>query len=86
MAWRVVLAKTAGKQFRRLPLSDRARVSAAIERLAIHPFSGDVVKLAGKENVWRQRVGSYRVIFEPVASREIIYIYDIAPRTTNTYG
>jgi len=85
MSWRVVLAKSAEKQLRRLPLTERSRVASAIDVLGSNPFGGDVVKLAGKGNAWRLRVGNYRIIFELFPKEKVLFIYDIARRTSSTY-
>lgn len=63
MAWNVIIAKPAQKQAAKFPVKGRAKIGSAVTSMADDPFSGDAVKLAGEDNLWRRRVGSYRVFF-----------------------
>jgi len=36
-------------------------------------FSGDVKKLQGSKNEYRLRVGAYRVLFELIGTRIVVY-------------
>jgi len=53
---------SAVKQLERLPKEAQRRIIRAIEDLADDPRPHGSVKLAGEDNLWRIRVGSYRVI------------------------
>ena len=53
--------------------------------MEINPFVGDIKKLKGIENVWRRRIGNYRIIFEIFSQEKIIYIYDIQRRGSKSY-
>ena len=85
MNWRVILAKSAEKQFRRLPAPETQRISHVLDAMQINPLGGDVVKLGGMKNAWRRRVGNYRIIFELAVERNVVFIHEIARRTTTTY-
>lgn len=63
MIWTVIVAKAAGKQLLRFPVKDRDKIAAALRTMADDPFRGDVIKLEGRANRWRRRVGSYRIFF-----------------------
>jgi mRNA interferase RelE/StbE len=54
---------SAVKQLERLPKSVQRRIVSAIEELADDPRPAGCVKLLGQENLWRIRVGSYRVVY-----------------------
>lgn len=41
--------------------------------------------MKGEENVWRRRVGSYRIFYEIIVDKKIIYVYDVKRRTSSTY-
>lgn len=56
-----------------------------MERMTVDPFIGDIEKMKGEENVWRRRVGSYRIFYEVLKDQKIIYINDLKRRTSNTY-
>ncbi len=83
--WLIILVDSAKKNFKRLPKNDLERIKKAIDQMELNPFSGDIVKLSGEENVWRRRVGNYRIIFEIVSERRTVYIYEIKRRTSNVY-
>lgn len=85
MNWQVFLANRAEKQVRRLPSAAFARISSAIEEMKSSPLAGDTKKLEGFENVWRKRIGEYRIIFELFPKKRAVFIYEIARRTTATY-
>ena len=85
MNWRVVLGSRAEKQLRRIPEKDIRRVTEALTRLSTDPFQGDMVKLEGQGNVWRLRVGSYRVIGEFYVKERLFFVYEITRRTSATY-
>ncbi len=40
------------------------RVTRAIEALSVNPFPPNIVKLRDTENMYRLRVGDYRVVYE----------------------
>ncbi len=83
--WHIIIADSAKKNLRHLPQNDVTLVEKAIDQMALNPFGGDIVKLGGEENAWRRRVGNYRIIFETVSDKNIIYIYQIKRRTSKTY-
>lgn len=83
--WRIIIADSAKKNFRRLPKNDSKLIEKIIDQMELSPFGGDIVKLGGEENTWRRRVGNYRIIFEIFSEKNIIYIYHIKRRTSKTY-
>ena len=85
MNWRVFLTSTAEKQFRRLPRKAAVRISQVIDEMGIHPLGADVVKLEGRGQVWRKRIGSYRILFEMFLEKRAVFIYEIIRRTSKTY-
>ena len=65
MSWSVFVASSATKFVRRLPNKDATRIKFVLEKEFPHnPYAGDIKKLGGQDNVWRRRVGSYRIFFE----------------------
>lgn len=55
---------SADKALRKLPVGVQRRIVAAIEPLADDPRPAGCVKLSGGEELWRIRVGDYRVVYE----------------------
>lgn len=80
MRWRIELAGQAERQLRKLALPVRERIAQAIDGLEADPFGGDVKKLAGSEQLWRLRVGSYRIVYEIHKGRLVVLVIRIADR------
>lgn len=60
MTWRIVIEKPALKFLQKQPLPQRERLLKAIKGL---PDVGDIKPMAGHENLFRMRVGTYRVLY-----------------------
>lgn len=60
MIWRIVIEKPALKFLQKQPLPQRERLLKAIQGL---PDVGDIKPMAGHENLFRMRVGTYRVLY-----------------------
>lgn len=86
MSWKVIITASAKKQLKKLSKSGFDGVSDIIDQLGIDPFHfSDLVKLSGKDNVWRIRKGSYRIKFELFQKEKAVFIYNIERRTSTTY-
>jgi len=83
--WRVIIVNSAKKNFSRLPKNDSELIEKAIDQMELNPFSGDIIKLSGEESTWRRRVGNYRIIFEILSEKNIIYIFRVERRASKTY-
>lgn len=64
MTYRVIIPKPVQKQLDDLPEKQRERLLNDIRLLADVPRPSGVKKLKGYENMYRIRVGNYRVIYE----------------------
>jgi mRNA interferase RelE/StbE len=64
MSYTILFKETARKELNTLPDKILKKVLSTIEALSINPRPTGVKKLKGKgENLWRIRVGDYRVIY-----------------------
>lgn len=54
------------KTLKKFPQKDIKRILAIIESLSSTPYSGDIQKMKGEKNVWRRRVGPYRLFYEVI--------------------
>lgn len=61
--YRIVLARSAERELLSLPGSVEARVVVAIDLLAQEPRPSGVKKLKGTSDLWRIRVGDYRIVY-----------------------
>lgn len=59
----VVFARSARKELETLDPPIIARVVAKIDVLAINPRPTGARKLRGSRNLWRVRVGDYRIVY-----------------------
>ncbi len=60
MKYRIVIEKRAQKFIKKLPQNDITRILRAINKLP----EGDIKTLRGYDDVYRLRVGDYRIIYE----------------------
>ena len=77
--YRVVAARRAAKELRRLRDDERAAIISALERLAAMPRAGKplVGELAG---IWSLRRGDYRVLYRADDASKIVQVARIAHR------
>lgn len=64
MSYRVELTARAAKQLEALPQLFRKKVGARIDALAKQPRPSNSKKLTDRDNLYRLRVGDYRVIYQ----------------------
>jgi len=77
--YRVVVARRAARDLRRLRHDERAAIMAALERLAAMPRAGKplVGELAG---IWSLRRGDYRVLYRVDDASKIVEVARVAHR------
>jgi mRNA interferase RelE/StbE len=59
----ITFARSARKELENLPANIADRILRKIEALAENPRLPGVIKLQGSKNLWRLRVGDYRVVY-----------------------
>ena len=67
------ISRTAEKQLRKLPAEERRRVARAMLALGEEPHPPGARKLSGYDDVFRIRVGVYRIIYS-VSGRSLVII------------
>jgi mRNA interferase RelE/StbE len=67
--YRIVIPASAAREYEDLPEAVQRRVRAAVDALAVDPRPRGTMKLRGAADLFRIRVGDYRVIFR-VSDRE----------------
>ncbi len=80
MSYHIEFVKQAAKQFKSLPSQEQKRIQPKIDALATEPRPAGVVKLKGEENLYRIRVGDYRVIYNVQDERLLVLVVKIGPR------
>jgi mRNA interferase RelE/StbE len=62
--YRILFAPAALRQFRKLSSQLQKRLRPHVDALADNPRPAGVVKLSGSDDIYRIRVGDYRIIYE----------------------
>lgn len=83
--WQLQVDPQVYKNLKRIPKREVNRILDAINALSSNPYSGDIQKMAGEKNVWRKRVGEYRLFFEISISEKTIDVFWVERRTSKTY-
>lgn len=78
--WTIVIGRQARKVIRRLPRDLLQRIDRAILALAKDPYPPGCRKLKDHENLYRIRVGDWRISYAVEKDRLIILIIEVAPR------
>ena len=58
----------------------RRRVARRVEQLAEDPRSAGSVKLRGADDVWRSRIGDYRLLYQIEDDRLVVLVIKVGHR------
>lgn len=62
--YKIIIGKSALKQLQNVPQKERLKISAEVDSLASDPKPSGVKKLKGMtEDLYRIRVGNYRIVY-----------------------
>ena len=63
--FKIILKKSAAKELKNINKKDRERIIDALQTLKVNPFSELIKfkKIKAKENLFRIRVGDYRIVY-----------------------
>jgi len=78
--YRITFARSARKELQALDAVSVGRIFTKIEALANRPRPAKCVKLRGKNNLWRIRVGVYRVVYAIDDKRRLVDIIAVRHR------
>lgn len=79
-SWTIILDRQPQKVIRRLPRDLLQRIDRAILALAEDPYPSGCKKLKGHDNLYRLRVGDWRISYAVEENRLIILVIEVAPR------
>lgn len=79
--YQIVFARSARRELDALPRSLGLRILRRIESLALTPRPRGCRKLVGSTNLWRMRIGVYRVIYGVDEAQRIVDIVAIRHRS-----
>ena len=80
MIYELEIKSSARKELAALPDQAKRRVDAAILSLARSPRPRGAKRLSGPDNLWRVRVGNYRIIYHIQDDRLVVLVIRIAHR------
>jgi len=83
--WKLRIREKVYKDLKKFPQKDQERIFRVIEQLPLKPYSGDIEKMKGEENIWRRRVGAYRIFYEIISQERVIHVFRVERRTSKTY-
>jgi mRNA interferase RelE/StbE len=78
--WTVLQTRDVEKVMRRLPANLVQRLDRAIRALASDPWPRGCKKLAGHENLYRIRVGDWRISYAVEDDQLIVLVIEVATR------
>ena len=80
MAYSIQIKKSAEKEIADLPKRDQRRVISAIEKLAGDPRPSGVRKLKHPDDIYRLRVGNYRIVYQIADKKLIVLVVKVGDR------
>lgn len=80
MSYRIDIRPSAQRDLARLAAQVRRRIAARIDALADEPRPPGCTKLVGQQDLWRIRVGTFRVIYMIDDERLTVMIVHFAHR------
>jgi mRNA interferase RelE/StbE len=78
--YRIEVSATAERQLRKLPRVDQVRIVRVIRALADDPRPPGCRKLTGHDDVFRVRIGRYRVLYAIEDRRLVVIVLKVGDR------
>ena len=75
---------SAARELERLDARMRRRIELAVDRLAEEPRGDEAVKLRGAEDLWRLRIGDYRVVYQILDAVLLVLVIRVRHRREAT--
>jgi mRNA interferase RelE/StbE len=70
----------ARKQVSKLPVDVQGKVLAFVDALKENPIPPGIKKLKGYDNIYRKRLGDYRVVWEVMENRLVVLVLKVGQR------
>jgi mRNA interferase RelE/StbE len=80
VAYQVLIKDSARKELAALSLPLQKRIDTRIRALSENPRPSGIKKLAGDENLYRLRVGDYRIIYQIQDKALLVLVIKISHR------
>jgi len=73
------------KTLKRMPRRDTEAILKIIRLLPANPYLGDIQKMRGEDNIWRLRIGSYRIFYKIKIAGKVILVFNLERKISKTY-
>ena len=83
--WVLQIDPVVYKFLKKISRRDAERIFVVIESLPNNPFSGDIQKMQGEKDVWRRRIGAFRIFYELISAEKVIHVHNVERRGSKTY-
>lgn len=83
--WGLEIDPDASRTLKKIPRQYAEKILEAIKLLPVNPYFGDIQKMKGEDNVWRRRLGSYRLFYKIKISERVILVFRLERRASKTY-
>ncbi len=80
VTYQIEFVKQAAKQLKALPAQEQERLQPKIDALANEPRPIGVIKLTGEEDLYRIRVGDYRIVYSIQDDQLLVLVVKIGHR------
>ena len=78
--WQLVISRQPAKTLRKLPRDLRERIDRAILALSVDPRPVGCKKLSGYTDLYRVRMGDWRITYAIKNAELIVLVVEVAPR------
>ena len=83
--WKLKIDPGVYKDLSKFPKNYADKILSVILLLENNPYIGDIDKIKGEGNLWRRRVGRYRIFYEIYSEFNFIHVLWVERRGSNTY-
>ena len=83
--WGLQIDPAVFKTLKKTPRYYAEAILKAIRLLPANPYFGDIQKMKNENNVWRRRIGPYRIFYKIKIDEKIILVFKLERRTSKTY-
>lgn len=80
MAYEVRLKPSAERALRKLPTQVRSRIGGRLDALSGNPRPSGCEKLSGEDDLYRVRVGDYRIVYQVADKVLVVLVVTIGHR------
>ena len=78
--YQIKFKSSAAKEFRKLPSLIKERIQETVNQLTENPRPSGVVKLKGDDQLFRIRIGDYRIVYEIDDSAKLVRVTRVRHR------